>query len=286
MKKTRASRVFEVDADHPSPPDGLVASIAEGGEIIALLAEEGPRGHGWAARFVVWLARTWSEGEARVLLADCDLSAASLHELVGESNDEGITDLIVYGASAERVTRSVEDGDLRFVPSGTVVADPDGALADARWSMVLSDFRSSGDTVLLYLPAELPGAAMLAGQSDRRIQLAPSAPEEGLDERTTVVHAEAESAQSQAASAAVEDTDASAGPESGPDDGAEGTDQEAAAAKPPPPKVSRTFLIAVLIVLVITVLVLAWLGLVDIPGITSSSMPLDPGVVSSRPPGP
>jgi hypothetical protein len=282
----KKSRVFEVDADQPSPPDGLLASIAEGGEIIALLAEEGPRGNGWAARFAVELARTWSEGEARVVLADCDVSAASLHELVGEPNDEGITDLIVFGASAERVVRSVEDGDLRFVPSGTVVADPDGALADARWSMVLSDFRSSGDTLLLYLPAELPGAAMLSGHADRLIQLAPAPPEGRLDKRTTVVHAEAEYARSQAARVGAEDeSDGSEGSESGPGDTAEGTEPEPPTEKPTPPKVSRAFLIALLLVLVIALFVMAWLGLIEIPGISLSSLPLAPRVLSSRRPG-
>ena len=285
MKMTRAARVFEVDAVNPSPPEDLLTSISDDGEIIALLAEDGPRGQGWAPRFAVELARKWSEGAARVVLADCDLSRASLHELLGEPNDEGVADLIVYGASTQRVARSVEDGDLRFVPSGTVVADPDAALADDRWSMVLSDFRSSGDTLLLYLPAGSPGAATLARQSDRSIRLAQSPPEERLDERTTVVHAEAEYSQDSAAMAGVQNSDASDGSESGQDDPADGAGPEAPRKKPAPPKVSRTFLIALLMVLVIAVLVLAWLGLVEIPGISLSSTPLAPGFVSSAPPG-
>ncbi len=156
--------------------------------MVALLAEEGPRRHGWPARLAVRLATRWSDAEHEVLLADGDLSDAPLHQVVGGSNEEGLADVILYGASWTRVAKEVGDGSYRFVPSGTVVADPESAYRDPRWSAVLSGARGAGSVLMLYLPAESAGAGRLASEADRVIRLTSGPPTEKPEPEVTVIH--------------------------------------------------------------------------------------------------
>ena len=119
MKSRSFTHVFQIDPSRPVPPEALRRPSGDPPEVIALLAEEASRRHGWPARFSAELAKRWATDDIPLLLADADLSGASLHELFDATNDEGVSDLIAFGASAERVIREVAEGAHQFIPSGT-----------------------------------------------------------------------------------------------------------------------------------------------------------------------
>lgn len=276
MKGRTPVNVYSVALDDPLPPEDLPIPQPDTGEVIALLAEEGPRSHGWSARLAVELAARWARADVKVLLADGDFSGASLHELLGEENDEGMADIILYGASRERVAREVGESGHLFVPSGTVVADPESTYADPRWSTVLSETRSSSTVLLLYLPAESSGVSGLVAEADRVIRLASGPPTADLDPDVTVIHSSGGKAPpSEPASATP------AGPRSSESTDAESPTVRVGRKGPTSKKrVSLLFLLALLI-LVVSVLALAWFGYINVPGLTpSSSSPIGPAFLN------
>ena len=260
MRRRIPANVYSVALDHPLPPEDLPIPQPDTGEVIALLAEEGPRSHGWSARLAVELAARWARADVKVLLADGDFSGASLHELLGEENDEGMADIILYGASRERVAREVGESGHLFVPSGTVVADPESTYADPRWSTVLSETRSSNTVFLLYLPAESSGVSGLVAEANRVIRLASGPPTADLDPDVTVIHG--------------------SGGEAPPKETAPPTVRVGRKAPTSKRRASPLFLLALLI-LVVAVLALAWFGYIDVPGLTpSSSSPIGPAFLN------
>ena len=59
---------------------------------------------------------------------------AGLHEVVGALNDEGVSDMILYGSSPARASRRVEGESFLFVSAGTVVAEPSATFSHPRWA--------------------------------------------------------------------------------------------------------------------------------------------------------
>lgn len=182
-----SSTAFGVDPGDLQVPEGLSPPSGDAGEVVVLVAEEGARRDGWAARMAVKLAREWASGGLRVFLADGDLSDASLHGVVGVANAEGLADVIVHGASPGRVVQRVEGSGFLFASAGTVVADPTRAYEHPRWSVVLDAFRESGSVLVLYLPSEA-GSSGLVERGDRVIRLADAPPGEAAEPGVTVIH--------------------------------------------------------------------------------------------------
>lgn len=268
--------MYSVALDHPLPPEDLPIPQRDTGEVIALLAEEGPRSHGWSARLAVELADRWSREDVKVLLADGDFSSPSLHELLGEENDEGVADIILYGASCERVAREVGEGEQLFVPSGTVVADPESAYADPRWARVFSEMRGSSTVLLLYLPAEFGGVSGLVAEADWVIQLALGPPTADVDPDVTVIHSSggwvgpSETVPVPAMGTGARSSTGSTDEESpvtlvGP----KGPTPKRRAAPPLGDSQERLFLF-VLLILIGIVLALSWYGYITIPSLTLS----------------
>jgi hypothetical protein len=111
-----------------------------------------------------------------VILADGDLPGAPLHTAVGVENEEGVTDLLLYGSSPFRVTRRIEGEEFLLITAGTVVADPEKVYRHDRWQGLLAAFRESGCVLVLYLPSDLPGYDALLSEGDRVLRLCGSTP--------------------------------------------------------------------------------------------------------------
>ncbi len=86
-------------------------------------------------------------------------------------NDEGLGDLLRYGASTTRVTHRLGATGPSFISSGTPVFDPEEALRDSRMTALLDEFRSRETTLLLYVPAGSSEEAALAGEADSVIRM-------------------------------------------------------------------------------------------------------------------
>ena len=269
MKERIPSNVHAVDPQNPLLPEDFPTPPADTAEVIALLVEDAPRAQGWSVRVAVELAGRWG-ADTKVLLVDGDLSGAALHEAVGAGNEEGVADLILYGASRERVQREVRDGNHFFVPAGTAVADPENVYRDPRWSAVFSEARESGTLMLLYLPAQTDGVPELAATADRVIRMTSGPPTDELDPDVVVIHSlPGEDPTSQAAPAAQKEAPSPAGPIDvlvGP--------------KPPPSKrrVAPTLLLILLIIIAVA-LALAGFGYITIPGLPEGfpSFSIQPG---------
>jgi hypothetical protein len=278
--KKRANTVFAVDPKAPVPPDIFARPPAGAPGLCALLAEEGSRRQGWSARFSVELAKRWSAPDRPVLLVDGDLSGASLHAMIGASNDEGLSDLIVFGASIDRVSSDVADGAHRFIPAGTVVADPEQVYGDARWATFLAEIRSRGELLLLYLPAESAGAEDLAARVDHVMRLAGGSSDNSPGGSATVIHVAPRDASGSDSSPAdsppvgqpaVEGTaEEVPRPTSGPEARSARTATLPKKSKSGMPA-SLPFLGGLLIVLLVAILLAAWFGLLEIPGITPAA---------------
>jgi hypothetical protein len=172
-----------VSVDQDSPSVNLAPPTDGSGAVVALVADEGPRAHGWAPRVAASLAREWAGDGLKVFLADGDLDRPALHRVLGRENGEGVADAVVYGASPGRIGRPVPEGGFLFASAGTVVADLEEAWSHPRWTVLLDAFRESGSLLLLYLPAGGgDGLEGLVGKADRVIWLADEAPAE--DPRT------------------------------------------------------------------------------------------------------
>ena len=162
-----SAEVYEIARDVPEVPDGLEPPRGDAGQVVALLADKASRSHGWCGHFALALASRWCGPQRQVVIADGDLERGPLHSIADVPNDEGIGDLLRYGASSKRVIRQLSPAGPHLIPAGTVVCDPEESLRDPRWSFLLDELRGKGTTLLVYLPADSAGAAALAAEAGR-----------------------------------------------------------------------------------------------------------------------
>jgi hypothetical protein len=142
-----------------------------GGGVWVLAATPASRVDEWAERVAVAIATQWSEAGHHVLLADLALASPRLHALVGRENREGITDVLLYGASLERVTRTARQGFL-FASAGTPVADGAEVLTGTRWDSLRDDFGDTGGRLVGFFPLDEPGIQGVLSWSDQVVVLA------------------------------------------------------------------------------------------------------------------
>jgi hypothetical protein len=124
--------------------------------LLVLLATPAAREAEWAERTAVSLARDWARQGERVFLVDLAMSRPRLHSALGDANGEGISDVLLYGASLRRIARSVPDGFL-YAPSGTPVLDGAQALRSPRWASLTDGFAQAGAQLVAFLPTDEPG---------------------------------------------------------------------------------------------------------------------------------
>ena len=142
------------------------------GCVVLLVAPEIDRR--WGADVSLLVARGWAAKGRSVLLADASLEDPVLHESVDGTNDEGVSDVMLYGASVKRVARSVGGGIL-FAPAGTPVGDAAEVLAHPKWDTVINGFQEAGAVLLLHLSAATTGARALLDQAAGVIVVAEAA---------------------------------------------------------------------------------------------------------------
>ena len=142
------------------------------GCVVLLVAPEIDRR--WGAGVSLLVARGWAAKGRSVLLADASLEDPVLHQSVDGTNDEGVSDVMLYGASVKRVARSVGGGIL-FASAGTPVGDAAEVLAHPKWDTVISGFQEAGAVLLLHLSAATAGARALLDQAAGVIVVAEAA---------------------------------------------------------------------------------------------------------------
>ena len=167
------------DAVSFNPENGVASSAFE--ELLrdlastpVLLLAVGPlaqRG-GWAANAAIALADAIAAGGERVVLADLSLDRPELHERVGSDNTEGLTDVFLFGASLEHVTRMLPANSFELIPAAAFTPDNEEILTHRRWSVVFEEFAATKTRLLLYLPITVDGTGAFSDRVGHTLVLA------------------------------------------------------------------------------------------------------------------
>jgi hypothetical protein len=247
--------------------------------LLVLLATPAAREAEWAERTAVSLARDWARQGARIFLVDLAMSRPRLHSALGDANGEGISDVLLYGASLKRIARPVPDGFL-YAPTGTPVLDGAQALESPRWSWLSDGFAQAGAQLVAFLPSDEPGNEAVLTHAGRVLVLAaasdagalPSGLEAG---RVSTVLSPPQAAALAASEVAPGGTPMLAGPLGTAPGSPPLPPLSAEAILPDPDEASesrvplgRVALVGVLVVLLLLA-VLAALGVIPIPGLRS-----------------
>lgn len=153
------------------PLDGGV-QVPDGGRVVAVVASEQAVGAGWAGSAALDLARAWSRGGEKVVLADGALHYPTLHTLAQVENAEGLSDAALFGASVRRVARPVEGGSFFLITAGTAVADANAVPGSARWGRLLEGFQEAGVKLLVFVRDGDSGCAAFLGSASDIVVLA------------------------------------------------------------------------------------------------------------------
>ena len=160
-------------ADH-TVPDGVARALASAGSptglVVLLVASEVDRRWGSDASLAV--ARSLADGRS-VLLADASLEDPVLHESANLVNGEGLSDVMLYGASMKRVAQPL-DGGVFLVSAGTPVDDASEVLAHSKWETAIRGFQEAGALLLVHLSANTTGADVLLGRATGIVLVAES----------------------------------------------------------------------------------------------------------------
>ena len=132
------------------------------------MAGPGALGAGWAGDVALDVASAWGR---RFVLADGGLEHPVLHRAAGVSVDEGLSDLLLWGASVKRVSRKLDGGGF-LITAGTAVAEGSTAFADPRWRSLCQGFRDAGVTFAVLVPAEAGGALAVLEEADDVVLIA------------------------------------------------------------------------------------------------------------------
>ncbi|HUP52375.1 MAG TPA: hypothetical protein VM198_07855 [Longimicrobiales bacterium] len=148
-------------------PDG-----SGSGRVVAVVASEGSVAAGWAASAALDIARAWSAGGARVIVADGALHYPTLHVHAQVDNGEGLSDAALFGVSVGRVARPVDDGSFFLITAGTAVANANAVPSSPRWSRLLEGFVEAGVRLLLFVRDGDTGCAAFLGSASDIVVLA------------------------------------------------------------------------------------------------------------------
>ncbi len=130
----------------------------------ALLLVTEPGTAAWAGQAAVAVARALGEPDRRVVLVDVHVAAPALHEVLGEPNGEGIADVVLFGASLERVTLRPAGEPFDFVPAGAFAPDPAAVLDSDAWLRLLALIHADGATLLAFVRTDTAGLDALAAR--------------------------------------------------------------------------------------------------------------------------
>jgi len=158
----------------PGSPPGLSEGGALAGRVVALVVGEGALRAGWAGEVALDLAASWGTATGgRVVTADAGFQAPCLRYAADLPPGEGLSDMLLWGGSLQRVARRDVRGGF-VVTAGTPIADGAAALGTPRWGELCAGCREAGVTLVVVTPAsELGSAAIVEEASDVVLLVSP-----------------------------------------------------------------------------------------------------------------
>ncbi|HEX8432780.1 MAG TPA: glycosyltransferase, partial [Longimicrobium sp.] len=152
--------------------EAILAAGAAAAPAFLVVAGASAHASGWGARAAVEFATRAAERDRPVILIDLDLREPALHELVGEYNDEGISDVTLFGVSLHRAARTLDGHPFRFVPAGPFIPNPSEVLRNPRWTLILAEAAGMDALVIAYIPADASGVQEIAKKLRHAVVLA------------------------------------------------------------------------------------------------------------------
>ena len=158
-----------------SVPGELESALGDGDSLSAcvVILVDSEIDPDWGAQASLAVAKRWAASGHRIILADACLDGPTLHEAVGVENGEGVSDMVLYGASAQRITSHVE-GRLMLAPAGTPVSRVADVLEHVKWDMVIRGCREAGATLVFHVSTGTPGSEAMTKRAEGVLVLAPS----------------------------------------------------------------------------------------------------------------
>lgn len=98
------------------------------------------------------LAAVISQTHKRVLMIDCDMRKGYSHELLGTTNDNGLSDVLAGKATIESSAKRTTIANLDLIPRGQVPPNPSELLMSERFSELLKWGSANYDLVLIDTP--------------------------------------------------------------------------------------------------------------------------------------
>jgi capsular exopolysaccharide synthesis family protein len=115
------------------------------------------------------LAVTMAQAEKQVILVDCDLRRPSQHEIFGQSNDVGLTTMVVdEKAMSQPPLLEIGVPGLLLMPSGPLPPNPSELVGSRRMQAIITALSERADIVLFDAPPiiAVTDAAVLASRVD------------------------------------------------------------------------------------------------------------------------
>lgn len=163
------SRDLATLLDHPG----------SGGPVVLLAVGSKAQQSGSAARTAIELAESFAARGERVVLADLSLQNPELHSRLNVDNEEGLSDVFLFGASLAHITRTIPSRGFEFIPASAFTPDTAEVLQHAWWSHVFEELSAQQKKLLVYLPMDVHGAEAFSDRVGTTIILADSYAEEG-----------------------------------------------------------------------------------------------------------
>ena len=156
-----------------SLPGEIESALGDGDSVSAcvVILVDSEVDRSWGARASVAVAKRWAASGRRIILADACLDGPVLHEAVGVENGEGVSDMVLYGASAQRITERVEGGFM-LAPAGTPVIEVADVLKHVKWDMVIRGCREAGATLVFHVSTGTPGVEAMTKRAEGVLVLA------------------------------------------------------------------------------------------------------------------
>ena len=150
--------------------EDLVRSWASTPVLLLAVGPLAQRG-GWAAQACIAIAESLAT-TGRVVVADLSLDRPELHDLLGTDNTEGLTDVFLFGASLEHVTRMLPAHAFELIPAAAFTPDTEEILTHRRWAVVFEELAAAKTRLLLYLPITTDGTGAFSDRVGHTVVLA------------------------------------------------------------------------------------------------------------------
>ena len=258
------------------------------GRLVAVVATTRVQEGGWAIDATVDIVKAWSDTGRRVVLADTELAAPTLHECLQTDNAEGVTDTVLFGSSVRRVAKQTDEGAFFVITAGTATADAAAVLASERWKRLSRGFVEAGVTLVTYIGAKSDGKSAKLKMATDVVLLAGSTEDawSAVDGMSTLIRAVTGPAPTvpgdmpplEELPEALDPLEHESVPMDFPDSELPAAEAMIIGAArgghaPVAARGSRNSVLLMLAVILLAIVGAAWLGWVDIPGITPEGTP-------------